>query len=106
LHSRVLAPHAKAGLDLLETPLPVEAAVLGCFGYSRNLAVLHSDESLMPRRRGIWSAWNYMGATTSGGARRLSVTYWMNRLQDLPAHTPLFVTLNPLHPPDPRKVIL
>jgi predicted NAD/FAD-binding protein len=101
----VIATHADEGLALLETPRPAERAAFGCFAYNRNLAVLHSDESLMPRRRGLWSAWNYMGVATPGGDRRLCVTYWMNRLQSLPAHTPLFVTLNPLHPPDPQKVI-
>jgi hypothetical protein len=101
----VIATHANDGLALVESALPAERAAFGCFGYTRNLAVLHSDESLMPRRRRVWSAWNYMGVTTAGGDRRLCVTYWMNRLQSLPAHTPLFVTLNPLHPPDPRKVI-
>jgi hypothetical protein len=59
----------------------------------------------MPRRRDLWSAWNYMGRTVSGGDRQLCVTYWMNRLQDLPAHTPLFVTLNPIHAPNPGMVI-
>jgi hypothetical protein len=101
----VIATHANDGLDLLEAALPAERAALGCFGYTRNLAVLHSDDSLMPRRKGLWSAWNYMGVTTSGGDRRLCVTYWMNRLQGLPAQTPLFVTLNPLKAPDPRMVI-
>jgi predicted NAD/FAD-binding protein len=101
----VIATHANVGLDLLESPLPAEKATFGCIGYSRNLAVLHSDENLMPRRRRIWSAWNYMGVTSSGGDRRLCVTYWMNRLQGLPAHTPLFVTLNALHPPNPAKII-
>lgn len=101
----VIATHANDGLEFLETPLLAERAALGCFGYSRNLAILHSDESLMPRRRGLWSAWNYVGVTTAEGNRRLCVTYWMNRLQSLPAHTPLFVTLNPLHAPDPEKVI-
>ena len=101
----VIATHADHGLDLLVTPLPAETAALGCFGYSRNLAVLHSDESLMPLRRGLWSAWNYMGATTADFERRLCVTYWMNRLQGLPAHTPLFVTLNPPCSPAREKVI-
>ena len=101
----VVATHANDALGLLDEPLPAERAALGCFGYSRNLAVLHSDASLMPRRRGLWSAWNYMGVTSPGGDRRLCVTYWMNRLQDLPARTPLFVTLNPLHPPDAHKII-
>jgi predicted NAD/FAD-binding protein len=101
----VIATHADDGLALLETPLPTERAALGRFAYSRNLAVLHSDQSLMPRRTRLWSAWNYMGATTPGGDRRLCVTYWMNRLQSLPTHNPLFVTLNPLHPPEPQKII-
>jgi predicted NAD/FAD-binding protein len=101
----VIATHADQGLGLLENPLPAEAATLGCFTYSRNVAVLHSDASLMPRRRGLWSAWNYMGVTTPGEDRRLCVTYWMNRLQSLPDHTPLFVTLNPLHQPDRAKVV-
>src|SRR5579859_1600413 len=101
----VIATHADDGLGLVDTPLPAERAALECFGYTRNLAVLHSDESLMPRRRGLWSAWNYMGDATSGGDRQLCVTYWMNRLQGLPGHTPLFVTLNPLCPPSPDTVI-
>jgi predicted NAD/FAD-binding protein len=101
----VIATHADDGLKLLEGPSATEREALGCFSYSRNLVVLHSDESLMPQRRGLWSAWNYLGATAPGGDRRLCVTYWMNRLQGLPAHSPLFVTLNPVRPPDPKKVI-
>ncbi len=101
----VIAAHADQGLAMLQAPTAAEREILGCFGYSRNLAVLHSDPSLMPRRRRLWSAWNYMGATAPGGDRRLCVTYWMNRLQTLPAHSPLFVTLNPLRPPDPARII-
>jgi predicted NAD/FAD-binding protein len=59
----------------------------------------------MPRRRGAWSAWNYIGRGDAGGDQHLCVTYWMNRLQDLPRETPLFVTLNPVTPPDPTKII-
>ena len=49
-------------------------------GYSRNLAVLHTDEGFMPRRRSVWSSWNYTGSR-QGDSRNVSVTYWMNRLQ-------------------------
>jgi hypothetical protein len=101
----VIATHADQALALLDTSSSAERAALGAFGYSRNLTVLHSDPTLMPRRRGLWSAWNYMGSTAEGCDRQLCVTYWMNRLQDLPAHTPLFVTLNPIRPPDPAKTI-
>ncbi len=101
----VIATHADEGLALLEAPSPAQRTILGAFGYSRNEAVLHGDVGLMPRRQGLWSAWNYLGRTAPGGDRQLCVTYWMNRLQSLPAHTPLFVTLNPVVPPDPAKVI-
>ncbi len=101
----VIATHADQGLALLQSPSAREQAILGAFGYSRNLAVLHSDIALMPRRRATWSAWNYIGRGSQGGDQHLCVTYWMNRLQDLPRHNPLFVTLNPVAPPAPDKII-
>ena len=57
----VLACHADEALALLEAPTEEERALLGAFRYSRNLAVLHTDESLMPSRRAVWSGWNYIG---------------------------------------------
>jgi predicted NAD/FAD-binding protein len=101
----VMATHADQGLALLDAPTARERGVLGAFGYTRNIAVLHSDAALMPRRRGAWSAWNYIGRGDQAGDQHLCVTYWMNRLQDLPRDTPLFVTLNPVIEPDPAKII-
>ena len=98
----VIAVHADQGLALLDDPTSQERQVLGAFAYCRNLAVLHSDPALMPRRRGTWSAWNYVGCK---GREGLCVTYWMNRLQDLPRRSPLFVTLNPISDPEPSTVI-
>jgi predicted NAD/FAD-binding protein len=99
----VLACHADDALRLLGDADAAETAILGAFGYRRNEAVLHSDPRLMPVRRRVWSAWNYL--SEGGTDSRLSVTYWMNPLQHLPADKPLFVTLNPLQPPDPALVI-
>jgi predicted NAD/FAD-binding protein len=100
----VVATHADRALALLADADADERRVLGAFSYRPNLAVLHSDRTLMPRRERVWSAWNYAsmpGAT----APSLQVTYWMNKLQTwLPADLPLFVTLNPLHVPDPATV--
>jgi predicted NAD/FAD-binding protein len=92
----VIATHADQGLALLSDPSPCERRLLGAFRYSRNHAVLHSDESFMPRRRRVWASWNYVGARGEGG---LCVTYWMNRLQGLASERPLFVTLNPPRAP-------
>jgi predicted NAD/FAD-binding protein len=92
----VVASHADQALAMLADPGPRESRLLGAFRYSRNLAVLHSDESFMPRRRAVWASWNYVG--TRGDAD-VSVTYWMNRLQGFESARPLFVTLNPPRPP-------
>jgi predicted NAD/FAD-binding protein len=101
----VVACHADQGLRLLGAPTPAERDILGAFSYTTNTAVLHSDASFMPRRRKAWSSWNYLGQTGKGASRDLCVSYWMNLLQDLPREHPLFVTLNPIRPPDPASVI-
>jgi predicted NAD/FAD-binding protein len=60
----------------------------------------------MPRRRAVWSSWNYIGSGQDADHhRRLCVTYWMNRLQHVPQSRPLFVTLNPIHPPKAGSLI-
>src|SRR5579871_3113289 len=101
----VIACHADQGLGLLAQPTAAERSLLGAFSYTHNTAVLHSDASLMPRRRKAWSSWNYIGRKAGGAARELCVTYWMNLLQDLPRQTPLFVTLNPFRSPEPSKIL-
>lgn len=104
----VLATHADQALKLLPAPSEDERRLLGAFGYSRNLAVLHSDPALMPRRRAVWSSWNYLA--DRDGRTAPTLTYWMNRLQphlqQEPHHAPaLFVTLNPAVPPRPEHLI-
>lgn len=93
----VLATHADQALGLLTDASAKERALLTPFRYSRNLAVLHCDEGLMPRRRTVWSSWNYIGGESSDGD--VTVSYWMNRLQNLDTKTQIFVTLNPVRPP-------
>lgn len=95
----VLATHADQALAMLADPTPDEARLLGAFRYTANRTVLHADPRLMPRRRRVWSSWNYL-ATASGQGRPPSLTYWMNRLQGLPDATPRFVSLNPDRAPN------
>ncbi|WP_114469178.1 NAD(P)/FAD-dependent oxidoreductase [Pseudorhodoferax soli] len=99
----VLACHADQALRLLPDASSEERHLLGAFGYTRNLAVLHSDPALMPRRRAVWSAWNYLADRARPDA--LCVTYWMNRLQGIAKDRPLFVTLNPPRPPRPEHLV-
>ena len=102
----VFACHADQALRLLDAPTAREHSVLGAFRYQPNRAVLHSDIALMPRRRSVWSSWNYLAETP--GARladpRVSVSYWMNRLQGLDAGRDYLVSLNPLREPAPSLV--
>jgi predicted NAD/FAD-binding protein len=102
----VLACHADQALAMLEQPSAAERAVLGAFRCQDNLAVLHTDLSLMPRRRAVWSAWNYLSDGAGDHAQTVSVTYWMNRLQSLETARPLLVSLNPIRTPNPADVLL
>ena len=95
----VLACHADQALALLADATARERALLGRFAYSSNTVWLHSDAGLMPRRREVWSSWNYV-AEGSGRDGKPSVTYWMNRLQNIDYSKPLFVSLNPPFEPD------
>ena len=101
----VVATHADEALALLADPSPDERALLGAFRYTPNVAVLHDDTALMPRRKAVWSSWNYIGAGRPDAARPLCVSYWMNHLQRLETKRPLFVTLNPATPPKPGSII-
>lgn len=96
----VIAAHADQALRMLADPTQAEHDLLSAIGYGRNDAVMHRDPALMPRRRAVWSSWNYVG-----GADALCATYWMNRLQTLPGRAPVFVTLNPDRLPAPHHVI-
>jgi predicted NAD/FAD-binding protein len=89
----VLACHANQALQMLDDPSSAEREILGSFRYTSNLAVLHRDPSVMPRRRAAWAAWNFTGGRDEGAP--VCVTYWMNRLQNLETQSQLFVTLNP-----------
>ena len=95
----VIATHADQGLALLDDAAPNEREIMGAYAYCRNLAVLHSDPALMPKRRATWSAWNYIGR---GGDEGLCVTYWMNPPPGPAEQARLCSsTLNPVRPPDP-----
>jgi predicted NAD/FAD-binding protein len=99
----VIATHGDTALKLLDAPSPEERRLLSAFRYSRNLAVLHTDAALMPRRRQAWTSWNHIGRRADPEAG--CVTYWMNRLQSLKAGPDLFVTLNPTREIAPEAVI-
>lgn len=88
----VLAVHSDQALRLLTDPSGLERWLLSSITYQENEVALHTDASILPRRRRAWASWNYRIPRTSG--RRVLVTYDMNRLQGLRSRQRLLVTLN------------
>ena len=99
----VIATHSDQALALLSDPSERERELLGAIPYQSNEAVLHTDCSLLPRRRRAWASWNYHLGGGVGG--RCTVTYHMNRLQSLRADREFFVTLNRTAAIDPERII-
>jgi predicted NAD/FAD-binding protein len=99
----VLACHSDQALALLEDATAAERAVLGAIPYRENQATLHTDVSLLPRRRRAWSSWN--AHLLAAPRPRATVTYDMNRLQGLDLESRLLVTLNLDDAIDPERVI-
>jgi len=101
----VLACHSDQALGLLADPSESERNVLGAIRYQPNRAVLHTDTSLLPQRRAVWSAWNYeRGADDDADSASVCLHYWLNQLQPLPFASPVFVSLNPRREPRPDTV--
>jgi predicted NAD/FAD-binding protein len=98
-----MACHGDQALQLLADPSLTEEQVLGKFHYQPNEAVLHTDDSLMPRKRRAWAAWNYHIPGYSQD--RVAVTYNMNILQGIKAPATFCVTLNHSLTINPEKII-
>lgn len=98
----VLATHSDQALSLLHDASHDERSILGAIPFQANTAVLHTDASVMPKRKLAWASWNYhLGLDRAG----VAVTYWMNELQTLRGPTQWFVTLNDVGGIDPARVI-
>jgi predicted NAD/FAD-binding protein len=102
----VLATHSDQALGLLGQPTEDEKSVLGAIRYQANRAVLHTDTTAMPTRPKAWAAWNYERAVDDGReSARVCLHYWLNRLQPLPFAQPVIVSLNPVRPIQPSRVL-
>ncbi|MEE4273725.1 MAG: FAD-dependent oxidoreductase [Thermoanaerobaculales bacterium] len=99
----VIAAHADQALSMLAQPTELEQELLGRWSYSVNDTWLHTDTTLMPRRRAAWASWNYLMDDASRS--EASLTYHLNRLQCLDEDRDYMVSLNPATDPDPAAVI-
>lgn len=94
----VIAAHSDQALDMLSDATEAERRVLGAIRYQPNVAVLHTDRSVLPQRERAWAAWNYQRAAGNGEGARVCLHYLLNRLQPLPWKQPVIVSLNPAGP--------
>ena len=97
----VIATHADEALSIIDSPSNDEKDILSNFKYKKNLAVIHSDETVMPQKKINWSAWNTFVSENNDS----SVTYWLNLLQNLNIEKNIFLTLNPHFNIDEKLVI-
>ena len=100
----VMACHPPATLALLgDDATPAERRLLTPFRYQPNTATVHTDRSVMPRRRLAWSAWNHRLDASQG--RPPTTHYWLNRLQGIAGEVDYFVSINGAHLVRPERVL-
>ena len=99
----VIATHADEALSLIENPLEEEENILSNFKYKENIAVVHTDENIMPKNKKVWSSWN--SHVKSESPNKNSLTYWLNLLQNLKCKENIFLTLNPTSQISENKIL-
>lgn len=102
----VFAGHADDTLRLLSDPSPQEQQTLSAMSYQDNVMVLHTDSSIMPKRKSQWASWHVHVSANASDQASYSFSYWMNRLQNLHCRSQILATLNPNLPINPHKVLV
>ena len=103
----IFACHSDQALRIVADPTATERHVLAEFPYERNVAVLHTDCGVLPKRTRAWASWNYhiAGHPSELATQSASVTYYMNSLQQLRSRHTFNVTLNGEEAIDPNRVL-
>ncbi len=99
----ILATHANEALNLIDNPLDEERNILSNFNYRKNLAILHTDENMMPKNKNVWSSWNSF--VDKKDTSKNSLSYWLNLLQNLENEKNIFLTLNPIRKISDDKIL-
>lgn len=95
----VFACHADQTLKILQNPTEEEKEILGSFTYQDNHIVVHSDLDFMPSDKSCWASWVYLSDDKKDDTANVSLSYWMNNLQNLFTDEPIIITLNPTKRP-------
>tara|TARA_Y100001980_G_C14529722_1_gene305547 strand:- start:355 stop:1617 length:1263 start_codon:yes stop_codon:yes gene_type:complete len=99
----IIATHSDQALNLLSDPTDEENKILGAIKYQKNIALIHTDQSILPRRKIAWSSWNYLLNESQDDF--VTLTYNMNILQTLKSKKVYCVTINNTTSIDDRKII-
>jgi uncharacterized protein len=99
----ILAGHSDQSLTALSDATALERDVLGSFSYQENKTILHTDTSILPRRKKAWASWNYF--VPKQQRSKVAVTYNMNILQSIKAPETFLVSLNMADLIDPKKIV-
>lgn len=99
----VMATHADQSMRIVQSGADRERGVLEMFPYRRNRVTLHTDTGVLPDRSNVWAAWNYR--IPGSRSRHPSVTYNMNKLQNLTARRTYCISLNQDAPIDEARVL-
>jgi predicted NAD/FAD-binding protein len=99
----VFATHSNQSLRLLKDPSKFENEILGAIPYQNNKAILHYDDSILPKRKNAWSSWNYL--LDQDKNKPVSLTYNMNILQGIDCERTFCVSLNSEELIDPKKIL-
>lgn len=100
----VVSTHPPETLNMLKNVNEETKRILREFKYQENIAVLHSDESVLPEKKIAWAAWNYLSARSTDTNDAVSVSYLINKLQPIPTNKSIIVTLNPVTQIDECKI--
>ena len=101
--SVIFATHSNQALDILDDPSDAEKDILGSIPYQKNNILLHTDSSVLPRRKLAWASWNYQ--LDSDPNAPVILTYNMNILQTIEANKTFCVTLNDIDSVDKNSIL-
>ena len=99
----IIATHADEALSLINEPTEDEKNILSNFKYKKNFAIIHTDETVMPKNRKAWCSWN--SSVNKYNNSQTSITYWLNLLQNLNTKKNIFLSLNPFYTIEKNKII-
>jgi predicted NAD/FAD-binding protein len=101
----IMCNHPPEILSILKECDDKTKRLLTSFKYQKNIAVLHLDQKVLPENKKAWAAWNYLSVKAHDSYDAVSVSYLINKLQNLPSEEAVIVTLNPITSIEKMKIV-